>query len=158
MSAGTWWWRVRSVAEDGKTGPWTDALRFQALDIPPGAVPPASVDAGDDGMLHAHWPALTPELAAAGARTRVQLASEPTFAKPVADIVSDGSEAAIPQPPAGTYYIRTGVDLGDPASVMYGKPQRIDVGAFVGDSSRSPVQSGGGNLLLNDWSGRTNPR
>jgi len=158
LSAGTWWWRVRSVAEGGKTGPWSDALRFQALDIPPGAVPPASVDAGDDGMLHAHWPALTPELAAAGARTRVQLASEPTFAKPVADIVSDGSEAAIPQPPAGTYYIRTGVDLGDPASVVYAKPQRIDVGAFVGDSSRSPVQSGGGNLLLNDWSGRTNPR
>lgn len=154
LGAGTWWWRVRSVAEDGKTGPWSDALRFQALDIPPGAVPPASVDAGDDGMLHAHWPALAPELTAAGARTRVQLASETTFAKPIADIVSDGNEAAIPQPPAGSYYIRTGVDLGDAASVIYTKPQRIDVGAFVGDSSRSPVQSGGGSLLLNDWSGR----
>jgi hypothetical protein len=40
--------------------------------------------------------------------------------------------------------------LGDAASVVYAKPQRIDVGAFVGDSARSPVQSGGGNLLLND--------
>lgn len=158
LGAGTWWWRVRSVAADGKTGPWSDPLRFRALDIPLDAAPPASVGAGDDGMLHAHWPALAPELAEAGARTRVQLASEPTFAQPIADIVSDGGEASIPQPPAGTYYIRTGVDLGDAASVVYAKPQRIDVGAFVGDSSHSPVQSGGGNLLLNDWSGRANAR
>ncbi|WP_296224812.1 FecR domain-containing protein [Ralstonia sp. UBA689] len=158
LGAGTWWWRVRSVAEDGKTGPWSDALRFRALDIPLDAAPLASIDAGDDGMLHAHWPALAPELTVSGARTRVQLAAERTFAKPIADIVSDGSQATIPQPPAGVYYIRTGVDLGDAASVVYAKPQRIDIGAFVGDSSRSPVQSGGGNLLLNDWSGRASPR
>ena len=152
LAAGTWWWRVRSVAEDGKTGPWSDALKFQVLDVPSNAAPQASVDAADDGKLHAHWPALAPELSASGAHTRLQLAAEPTFAKPIVDIVSDGNEAVIPQPPAGVYYLRTGVDLGDAASVIYAKPQRIDVGTFVGDSSRSPVQSGGGNLLLNDWS------
>ncbi|WP_426393968.1 FecR domain-containing protein [Ralstonia sp. R-29] len=152
LAAGTWWWRVRSVAEDGKTGPWSDALNFRVVDVPPDAAPQASVDAADDGKLHAHWPALAPELSASGAHTRLQLAAEPTFAKPIADIVSDGNEAVIPQPPAGVYYLRTGVDLGDAASVIYAKPQRIDVGSFVGDSSRSPVQSGGGNLLLNDWS------
>ena len=152
LATGTWWWRVRSVAEDGKTGPWSDALKFQVLDVPSNAAPQASVDAADDGKLHAHWPALAPELSASGAHTRLQLAAEPTFAKPIVDIVSDGNEAVIPQPPAGVYYLRTGVDLGDAASVIYAKPQRIDVGTFVGDSSRSPVQSGGGNLLLNDWS------
>ncbi len=152
LAAGTWWWRVRSVAEDGKTGPWSDALKFRVLDVSSDAAPQASVDAADDGKLHAHWPALAPELSASGAHTRLQLAAEPTFAKPIADIVSDGNEAVIPQPPAGVYYLRTGVDLGDAASVVYAKPQRIDVGSFVGDSARSPVQSGGGNLLLNDWS------
>ena len=150
LTAGMWWWRVRSVAADGKNGPWSDALRFRVLDIPPDAVPTAAVDAGNDGKLHAHWSALSPELVASGARTRVQLASDTTFAKPIADIVSEGNEATIAQPPAGVYYIRTGVDLGDAASVVYAKPQRIDVGNFVGDSARSPVQSGGGNLLLND--------
>ncbi len=152
LAAGTWWWRVRSVAEDGKTGPWSDALKFRVLDVSSDAAPQASVDAADDGKLHAHWPALAPELSASGAHTRLQLAADPTFAKPIADIVSDGNEAVIPQPPAGVYYLRTGVDLGDEASVVYAKPQRIDVGSFVGDSARSPVQSGGGNLLLNDWS------
>ncbi|AJW44939.1 MULTISPECIES: FecR family protein [Ralstonia] len=150
LGAGTWWWRVRSVAPDGKTGPWSDALRFRLLDVPPESVPAAAVNAGNDGKLHAHWPALAPELTASGARTRVQLASESTFTKPIVDIVSEGSEAAMSKPPAGVYYIRTGVDLGDAASVIYSKPQRIDVGSFVGDSSRSPVQSGGGSLLLND--------
>lgn len=152
LGAGTWWWRVRSVADGGKTGPWSDALRFRTLDIPADAAPPATADGGNDGMLHTHWPELAPELTAAGARTRLQLASEPSFAKPLVDIVSNRSEAAIPQPPAGRYYIRTGVDLGDAADVVYSGPQRIDIGAFVGDSARSPVQSGGGNLLLDDGS------
>jgi len=158
LPAGTWYWRVRSVGEDGKTGPWSDAVAFRALDIPLDAVPPPSVAAGDDGMLHAHWKALNPALAAAGARTRVQLAAEPTFAKPLADLVSAGNEAAIPQPPAGTYYIRTGIDLGDAASVVFAKPQRIDVGAFVVDSQGAPVQVGGMNLLLDDRSGKAQPR
>jgi hypothetical protein len=152
LGAGTWWWRVRSVAEGGKSGPWSDALRFRALDVPDDAAPPASIDAGNDGMLHAHWPELAPELTAAGARTRLQLAREPTFAAPLVDVVSDRHEAAVPQPPAGVYYIRTGVDLGDAAAVVFAKPQRIDIGVFVGDSARSPVQSGDGNLVLDDGS------
>ncbi|WP_204270465.1 hypothetical protein, partial [Enterobacter roggenkampii] len=83
------------VAADGKTGPWSDALRFRVLDIPLDAVPTAEVEASDDGKLHAHWSALSPELAASGARTRVQLAGDTSFAKPIADIVSDGNEATI---------------------------------------------------------------
>ncbi|CAH0439301.1 FecR family protein [Ralstonia pseudosolanacearum] len=155
---GTWWWRVRSVDQDGKTGPWSDTVPFRALDIPADAVPPPSAGAGDDGMLHAHWRALDPALAAAGARTRVQLAAEPTFAKPVADLVSDGNEATIPLPPAGPYYIRTGIDLGDAASVVFARPQRIDIGSFVVDTLGTPVQSGGSSLLLDDRSGNARSR
>ncbi|MHA6911596.1 FecR domain-containing protein [Ralstonia pseudosolanacearum] len=158
LRPGTWWWRVRSVDQDGKTGPWSDTVPFRALDIPADAVPPPSAGAGDDGMLHAHWRALDPALAAAGARTRVQLAAEPTFAKPVADLVSDGDEATIPLPPAGPYYIRTGIDLGDAASVVFARPQRIDIGSFVVDAQGAPVQSGGSSLLLDDRSGKARSR
>lgn len=158
LRPGTWWWRVRSVDKDGKTGPWSDAVSFRALDIPADAVPPPSAGAGDDGMLHAHWRALDPALAAAGARTRVQLAAEPTFAKPVADLVSDGNEATIPLPPAGPYYIRTGIDLGDAASVVFARPQRIDIGSFVVDALGAPVQSSGSSLLLDDRSGNARSR
>lgn len=158
LRPGTWWWRVCSVDKDGKTGPWSDAVHFRVLDIAADAVPPPSADAGDDGMLHAHWRALDPALAAAGARTRVQLAAEPTFAKPVADLVSTGNEAMIPLPPAGPYYIRTGIDLGDAASVVFARPQRIDIGSFVVDAQGVPVQSGGSSLLLDDRSGKARPR
>ncbi|MCC5310528.1 hypothetical protein LMO80_14230, partial [Staphylococcus aureus] len=55
LTAGTWWWRVRSVAAAGKTGPWSDALRFRMIDNPLDAVPTAEEESSDDSNLPAHW-------------------------------------------------------------------------------------------------------
>lgn len=111
-----YYWRVASLDQNGKRGPWGEPLRFDVALPPP---PPKNlVITKSADELQLEWAEVEP-----GGRYRLQLASDAAFSKPFID-----RELAQPR-----------VTLPRPQQSCYLRIQSLDVDGFGGEFSR-PLQ------------------
>lgn len=141
---GQWWWRVRSVNSDGRPGPWSLPVAFEARPVGPA---PSMTDDGDS-TLHIRWSIGEREGAPPGAGYRAQLARDSAFKDLVLDTTSPRNELTIPRPSAGTYFVR--VARADWAQAdgdaAFSAAQRIEVVTYVNDANSNAIRSGDGML------------
>jgi hypothetical protein len=122
LPLGTHHWRVASIGADGEQGPFSDAQRFTRIEPPP-APPPAQPQTGADG-LRLRWPAA----GAPGQRWQVQLARDAAFSAPLLlDQTVAEPQVLLPEPPAGSHFLRVRTIDADGFVGPYGQTQRIEV-------------------------------
>lgn len=117
LEAGTFQWRVASVAQDGRVGPWSDPM---PLSVRPRQGTPTLVEV-DRAQLHFVWPAV------GGARYEYELATDPAFSQRVASGDSDASQTAIARPKGGVYYMRVRSVDPDGFRGSWSGAQRVEV-------------------------------
>ena len=104
------------MLRSGKHGPFGDALAFTLIE--PSAMAPPALDEK------------TVRLAWSGPKDlshRVQVASEPTFAKPLHDQTVKALQISIDTPGPGTYFVRTLALLPGGKEGPWSAPQRFEV-------------------------------
>ena len=121
LEAGTYCFRVRSIAADGYAGLWSDPLCFEIIPPPP-SPPMDKLERGDDG-IHLRWRDLGP-----GVRYRLQVASDETFTRILLDETLDTPEALLPEPEApGEYFVRICSLAPDGYAGPFSPPQSFEV-------------------------------
>lgn len=108
LPAGSYHLRVRSLAEDGYAGDWSEPRAFSIIQLPP---PSVRKPDDDDKRLYLEWEALRD---ATG--YRLQIARDEAFSAPILDRMVAESKFVLENPPApGKYYMRVSaanLDLG----------------------------------------------
>ncbi|MDF3834861.1 FecR domain-containing protein [Cupriavidus basilensis] len=142
LAPGRWWWRVRSLDATGQPGPWGEPVAFAVEPSPP--QPRLEDDGGD--TLRIAWPATA---AAAGTvqAYRLQMASDDGFTHIVSEVRSETSEARLPRPGSGIYFVRVAREGKPGVPPHFSAPQRIEVMQYVRDSQGQAIGAGG--RLLN---------
>lgn len=127
-----WYWRVAAIA-GGRQGPFSAPRSFERR--PVGGAPSGRSDVD---RVELSWPALP------GHRYEVELATEPTFAAPVARRRTDEPRVAFDGLAPGPYWARIrSIDAQDVAS-PFGPSQRFDVPFVLRTGTGTPVWSGDG--------------
>ena len=128
---GAFFWRVRAVAADGKTGPWSATGRIQVLAAPPGSETPLLFTYEREGK-GATPPAFTlrwKRSAWAEGGYRVQASTDAAFGNTLHDEKTADTRSRVTLPADGTYYWRVKV-LERPGAVTenrFSKPYELRV-------------------------------
>jgi hypothetical protein len=119
---GPYHYRIRSVAEDGYHGPWSDVLRFQI--VPPPPAPELKAPSTDkEGMMSLRWRDQGP-----GFSYRIQVAADEEFEDVLVDRRVEEPRAAFEKPGWGTWFVR--IRAVDPYGYAgeFSPPQTFEVG------------------------------
>lgn len=117
VAPGDYYWRVASIGADGDQGPFGDAQQFMLRPPPANPEPPTI----DDANLHFAWSGEP------GQVFHLQLAEDPLFANPLAEVDSDKPSATLPRPKPGPYYMRLRATDADGYVGPYTATQRLVV-------------------------------
>ncbi len=120
VDQGTWYFRVTSIADDGRKGPPGHSLKIEVLPVPP--VPQAKPPATEEGKLILAWQAVN-----GVASYHLQIASDRDFQNLVVDEKTSKASLALPRPPSGYYYFRLGSIDEEGYEGGFGAPQRFEV-------------------------------
>jgi hypothetical protein len=117
----TYYFRIRSIAEDGYEGIWSDALSFNI--IPPPPSPPVEKPEIDDKELRVRWRNLGD-----GITYRFQMAKDQAFEKVLLDKKLSEPEITFEKPgDVGTYYVRTSAMDRQGYEGDFSEPQTFEV-------------------------------
>ncbi len=119
LAPGSYHWRMASITEAGRQGPWGDPQTFTLRPAP--ADPPAP--SVSDGIWHFSWPA------EAGQRFEFELARDADFGDIIRREALGEPSIELAEPPPGVYFMR--VRATDPDGLIgpYTAPRRIEVPA-----------------------------
>lgn len=135
LKSGTYYWRVATIVNDGKSekqGPFGDTKRLEILDGQP--APAATVS---ETETHFSWSA------SVGQRFTFQLATSPSFAVPIKTIETAQSETTLTALQPGTYYARVRSIDDDGFIGAFSPPQKFEVPARWQTDYGSTLQSSG---------------
>jgi hypothetical protein len=118
LEPGKYYWRVASIAAGADHGPFGDPQSFTQRKIPDS--PQAEAPGMDEKSLTFRWRA-----GDAGAKYQLQLAKEPSFARPLIDRVLTETQIKIDKPAPSTYYMRLKTIDADGFAGPFGAPQKI---------------------------------
>jgi hypothetical protein len=113
--------RIRSVADDGFAGLWSDTISFTMLPPPPS--PELEKPAQDGNRLHIRWRTQCDKCT-----YHVQLSAEETFHTPLVDQIVTTPEIILERPgQAGTYHVRTSAIDPEGHEGSFSLPQTFEV-------------------------------
>lgn len=118
---GSKFFRIRSVADDGFTGLWSDSIAFTLLPPPPS--PELEKPALDGDLLRIRW-----RNQGEGFSYHVQLSRDETFSKPLVDRKVSVPEITLEKPgQGGVYYVRTSTLDSEGHEGPFSPPQTFEV-------------------------------
>lgn len=120
LPAGGYFWRLASLAEDGRQGPFGITHAFSLRPVPSGPDPEAARREGDETLVR--WGADEPGLV-----WRVQLARDADFTELVADERVSEPVFRLPRGKGGICFLRVQAIDRDGVAGPFGQPQRIDL-------------------------------
>lgn len=124
LNPGTYFFRVRSHAEDGYVGVWSDPIRFSLLEPPP--APPASPPKKDKKEIGIRWKDI-----GEGYTYHFQLAADRDFNEILMDKVVEKSEHTFTKPrKPGVYYVRISAVRADGFEGHFSAPQSFEIGCL----------------------------
>lgn len=118
---GTYFFRIRSVANDGYEGIWSDPLRFSLSPPPP--APPVEKPAADEKMLHIRWKSQGDKMS-----YRCQIARNDNFTDILTEQKVKEPRMIIERPKEpGIYYVRTSTIDPDGYEGGFSDPQAFEI-------------------------------
>lgn len=118
---GNKYFRIRSVADDGFSGLWSDTIAFTLLPPPPSPEPERPEQEGK--QIHIRW-----KSRGDGFSYHVQLATDATFDKPLVDRKVTKPEISLKTPEkAGVYYCRISSIDADGYEGSFSPPQTFEI-------------------------------
>lgn len=118
LPPGRYYWRVASRDNEGRSGPYGDALPFDVSDAPvdPGLQAPQTAQ----GLLTLRWKDEAP-----GQRFRIQIARGADFAQPLIDREVEQPQLSLDRPGGGRWYVRVQTIDDDGYAAPFGPAQQI---------------------------------
>ncbi|MBN1613843.1 MAG: FecR domain-containing protein [Deltaproteobacteria bacterium] len=118
---GPYYFRIRSLADDGYEGLWSDAVGF-VLETPPPS-PPVEKPSLEGKELHIRWQDLGERMS-----YHCQIARDKDFRDMVVDRKLDKPEITVPRPEkAGIYYVRTSSIDSEGYEGGFSSPQSFEI-------------------------------
>lgn len=117
----TYYFRVRSIADDGYAGEWSDALTFEI--IPPPPSPAVEEPTLGDKKIQIRWRGL-----GSGITYRFQMARDSSFSETILDYRVDEPAAEFDRPgKCGMYYVRTSAIDAEGYEGPFSLPQTFEI-------------------------------
>jgi hypothetical protein len=120
LSPGAYYWRVASIALDGDQGPFSGVQAFTQVPVPASPdVEPAQLI---DENLVFHWRSPGRDRS-----VQFQFASNSEFSQILLDLRTDATQAMLPKPPPGVYFLRARTLDADGFVGEWGTTQQVEV-------------------------------
>ncbi|RJR48833.1 MAG: LysM peptidoglycan-binding domain-containing protein [Desulfobacteraceae bacterium] len=121
LEPGTYYFRARSVAEDGYEGGWSDALAFKIIPPPP-SPPLQAPEMADDG-IHLRWRNMGEKFT-----YHFQMSSDESFRDVLLDRVLSQPEIKLEKPEkSGSYFVRTSTIDPNGNEGSFSPPQSFEI-------------------------------
>lgn len=120
LEAGSYHWRIASIADDGEEGPFSDPQQFTFRPVPPS--PELEAPELEEDELVLRWSAAEP-----GQQYRLQLARAAGFDSPLVDAQLSEPRFALTGFEPGVYYLRLATVDIDGYQGPFGPPQQVTV-------------------------------
>ncbi len=120
LPAGTYYWRVASIAADGRVGPFGDTQSYTQKPTP--AVPVMDAPQLGPAGMQLRWQAATP-----GQKVQFQVADDSGFAHLLRDQITDEAQLTLTDlKPGTTYFLRARTIEADGFEGPFGATQQVD--------------------------------
>ena len=134
------YWRVASIDDSGKTGPFSAIGQLEWRATPP--VPAASASAVvTSGRMVVRWTQVP------GERYLVEASRDAAFSRIEQRVQTSQGEAELKDLTPGRYFVRLQATAPDGVVSPYSATQSIDIKPAVGSGVGSPLQSGFGTII-----------
>lgn len=138
LPVGTWHWRLASLTDSGRQGPWGDAQAVRVLPAPPDVPAPAV----SETHLNFRWPAEP------GQTHQLQMAPDRSFQQRVQEVSTEQAQAELPRPPAGgTWWVRVRSTDADGYVGPYSAPQKIVLPGCTTDGAGQCLRAQDGSIV-----------